>query len=63
MIGIIDVGGGLRGAFGAGVLDYAMEHELFFDYCAGVSAGSGNLSSYVSNQKGRLMDFYIKYPR
>lgn len=62
MIGIVDVGGGLRGAFGAGVLDYAMDHQIHFDFCAGVSAGSGNLTRYVANQRGAVMDFYVKYP-
>ena len=63
MVGLIDVGGGLRGAFGAGLVDYALEKDIFFDVVVGVSAGSGNWSNYVSKQKGRLMDFYVKYPK
>ena len=42
MIGIIDVGGGNRDAFGAGVFDYLMDNKIYFDYCVGVSAGSAN---------------------
>ena len=63
MIGLIDVGGGLRGAFGAGVVDFSLENNLFYDVVVGVSAGSGNWSRYTSGQKGSLMDFYIKYPK
>ena len=32
MLGIIDVGGGLRGIYGAGFLDYCMDREISFDY-------------------------------
>ena len=33
-------GGGLRGTYTAGVLDYFMEHELAFPYVIGTSAGA-----------------------
>lgn len=60
---LIDVGGGMRGAYSAGVLDAMLEDDLFFDWCIGVSAGSGNLASYAAGQKGRNYDFYLDYPR
>ena len=60
-IGIIDVGGGLRGAFGAGVFDYLIEKNIVIPYCIGISAGSANIASYISKQKGRNYDFYTKY--
>ena len=37
-IGIIDVGGGFRDIYGAGVLDVCMEQGIRFDYCIGISA-------------------------
>lgn len=61
MLGIIDVGGGNRGAFGAGVLDYCMDHGIMADYCIGVSAGSANCVSYIAGQRGRNYRFYTKY--
>ena len=61
MIGIVDVGGGERGAYGAGVLDFCMERGIDFDYCVGVSAGAANLSSYLAGQKGRNFAFYTSY--
>lgn len=52
-IGIIDVGGGFRDIYGAGVLDVCMEQGIRFDYCIGISAGSANLISYLSWQPKR----------
>ena len=60
-IGVVDVGGGLRGSFGAGVLDYCMEQGIRFDFGIGVSAGAANISSYLANQKGRNFVFYTEY--
>ena len=63
LLGIVDVGGGLRGAFGAGVFDYCLEKGIAFPYCIGVSAGSSNISSYLAGQKGRNVAFYAVYPQ
>ena len=51
--GVVDVGGGLRGIYAAGVLDYCMEHGIRFELGIGVSAGSANLASYAAGQIGR----------
>ena len=59
--GLIDVGGGLRDVFGAGVLDKCMEDGIAFDHCIGVSAGSANISSYLSGQLCRAFKFYYEY--
>ena len=59
--GILDVGGGLRGIYGAGVLDRCMEQGVKFDCCIGVSAGSANMCSYVAGQHGRNKPFYQEY--
>lgn len=61
MIGIVDVGGGMRGVFGCGVTDFLLDNDITFDYCLGVSAGSANLASYVSRQRGRNYRYYTKY--
>ena len=61
MIGIIDVGGGMRGSYGAGVFDWCLENNIAFDYHVGVSAGSANLCSFLSGQKGRNLFFYADY--
>ena len=61
MIGIIDVGGGLRDIYGSGVFDYLLDEGIYFDYCIGVSAGSANCASYVARQRGRNKTFYLDY--
>ncbi|MDO5571468.1 MAG: patatin family protein [Bacteroidales bacterium] len=46
-------GGGMRGVFTAGVLDYLMDNNLWFPYTIGVSAGASNGISYACHQRGR----------
>lgn len=60
-IGVVDVGGGFRGIYAAGVLDYCIEHHIHFDLGIGVSAGSANMVSYAAGQKGRNLTFYTEY--
>ena len=59
--GVIDVGGGMRGVYGAGIFDYCMENDIHFDYGAGVSAGSANIVSYLAGQYHRNYSYYIEY--
>ena len=59
--GIIDVGGGFRGAYACGVLDYCMDEDLRFDLAVGVSAGSANLAPYIARQRGRNYWFYTDF--
>lgn len=59
--GVIDVGGGYRGIYAAGVLDYCMDQKIAFDLGIGISAGSANLASYAAGQKGRNYLFYTEY--
>ena len=60
-IGVVDVGGGTRGIFGAGVLDKCMDLGIRFDHFVGVSAGSANGASYIAGQRGRNFVFYNDY--
>ena len=60
-VGIVDVGGGYRGIYAAGVLDYCMDHDIHFDLGIGVSAGSANLISYAAGQRGRNYRFFTEY--
>lgn len=46
-------GGGMRGVFTSGVLDWMIDHGITFPYLIGVSAGSSNALSYASHQRGR----------
>lgn len=54
-------GGALRNQFTAGVLDAMMEHNLYFSYVNGVSAGSLAALSYISQQPGRTHQVNMEY--
>ena len=60
-IGVVDVGGGYRGIYAAGVLDYCMDNDIRFNLGIGVSAGSANLISYAAGQPRRNYKFYTEY--
>ena len=51
--GLVLEGGGMRGVFTCGVLDYLMDNDIRFPYVIGVSAGACNGLSYASRQRGR----------
>lgn len=60
MIGIIDVGGGMRGIYTSGLFDYLMDKGISFKYYLGVSSGSANLIAYAAGQRGRTYKFYTE---
>lgn len=64
-IGLVLEGGGMRGVFTCGVLDYFMDNQIYFPYAVGVSAGACNGLSYMSRQRGRAkysnIDLLAKY--
>ena len=51
--GLVLEGGGMRGVFTCGVLDWLLDHHIDFPYTVGVSAGACNGLSYMSHQRGR----------
>lgn len=59
--GLILEGGGMKGAYTSGVLDYFLEKELEFSDCYGVSAGAVNLCSFLSKQKKRGFKSLTEY--
>ncbi|MBE6755308.1 MAG: patatin family protein [Ruminococcaceae bacterium] len=61
MNAVIDAGGGLRGIYTAGVFDRCLDDDIYFDLCIGVSAGSANISTFLSKQKLRTYRFYHDY--
>lgn len=60
---VIDVGGGQRGIFGAGVFDRCLDEGVTFGCCIGVSAGGANVMSFLGGQKGRNYAFYHEYAK
>ncbi len=59
--GLVLEGGGMRGMYTCGVLEFFLEKELIFSDCYGVSAGACHLCSYLSGQKGRALHVGIDY--
>jgi predicted patatin/cPLA2 family phospholipase len=60
-IGLVLEGGGMRGVYTAGVLEYFLEQDIHFPYVIGVSAGASMAASYLSKQKGRNKKVNIEY--
>ena len=63
--GLVLEGGGMRGVFTAGVLDYMLDAGIIFPYGIGVSAGACHGMSYLSQQRDRArkvsIDMLEKY--
>ena len=60
-IGIVLEGGGMRGIYTAGVLDFFINKNIYFPYVIGVSAGACHGLNYLSRQKGRDKDIALKF--
>ena len=61
--GLVLEGGGMKGIYTAGVLDFFLDKDLIFSNIYGVSAGACTMASYLSRQKGRgyeVMTDYLK---
>lgn len=59
--GLVLEGGGMKGIFTAGVLDFFIDKGLYFTNNYGVSAGACTMASYLSGQKGRARDVMLDY--
>lgn len=62
-LGLVLEGGGMRGVYTAGVLDFLMEKNIYADGVIGVSAGACHACSYASKQIGRNLKVTTKYIR
>lgn len=60
-VGLIAEGGGMRGAYTAGVLEAFLNQDIQFPYVIGVSAGANTLCSYVSKQKLRNKRIFTEW--
>lgn len=59
--GLVLEGGGMKGIYTAGVLDFFLDKGIEFSSCYGVSAGSCHMCSYLSKQKKRAYRVSVKY--
>ena len=60
-IGLVLEGGGFRGIYGAGPLDYFIEKGIEFPYVIGVSMGACNGASFITKQIGRNLKVPYTY--
>ena len=60
-IGLILEGGGMRGVYTAGVLDFFLDKGILLDNCFGVSAGACHACSYLAGQRGRAFATAVDY--
>ena len=58
-LALVIQGGGMRGAYAAGVLDVLMENEIWADAVYGTSAGALSGLNYVSRDKGRAAKVFL----
>lgn len=56
-------GGGTRGIYVAGAIDFLMENHIEFPYVIGTSCGALCGANYVSGDKGRTLQIMTKYMR
>lgn len=59
--GLILEGGGMRGVYTAGVLDYMMDQRIKIPSIYAVSAGACHGTSYASGQRGRPVRTVLEY--
>ncbi len=59
--GLVLEGGGMKGVYTAGVLDFFLDKEMMFSGVYGVSAGACHMCSYLAGQRGRALDVSIDY--
>ncbi len=59
--GLVLEGGGMKGAYTTGVLDFFLEKGIAFSRVYGVSAGAVHMMSYLSKQKKRSINISMKY--
>ena len=52
-VALIFEGGGMRACYTAGFVTMLLEHEIYFDYVAGISAGSSHAVNYLSRDPVR----------
>jgi len=60
-VGLVLEGGGMRGLYSAGVLDYFLQENLSVDGVIGVSAGAVHGCSFVAKQAKRSYRIYTTY--
>lgn len=59
--GLILEGGGMKGVYTAGIIDYLIDEEIEFGTCYGVSAGACHVCSYVAKMRDRAFSVFADF--
>lgn len=59
--GLVLEGGGMRGVYTAGVLDFFIDKDIYFENTYGVSAGICHACSYLAKQRDRAYRVNVDY--
>ena len=59
--GLVLEGGGMKGVYTSGVLDFFLDKGLEFSSVYGVSAGACSMCSFLSKQRGRAINVSVDY--
>ncbi len=59
--GLVLEGGGMKGMYTAGVLEFFLDKDIEYSSCYGVSAGACHLCSFLSKQKKRAYRVAVNY--
>ncbi len=57
---LIFEGGGMRASYTAGFLNVLLENQIYFDYAAGISAGSSHCVNYISRDIERSKKSFVE---
>ncbi len=60
-IGLVLEGGGLRGAYTAGVLSWFIDHNIEVDFAVGISSGAMHLCNYLNKEKNKLYGLSVTW--
>ncbi|MDW7669492.1 MAG: patatin family protein [Bacillota bacterium] len=58
---LIFEGGGMRASYTAGILNTLLENGIYFDYVAGISAGSSHTVNYISRDMERAKKSFVDF--
>ncbi len=59
--GLVLEGGGMKGVYTAGIIDYLIDENIEFETCYGVSAGACHLCSYLAHMRDRGFSVFADY--
>src|SRR6056297_764292 len=58
---LIFEGGGMRASYTAGIVNILLENKMYFDYVAGISAGSSHAVNYITRDRERTKKSFVDF--